>query len=102
MKPVLQTRYVGQAPDLRHPLAPPEHVYEVGAPIRRKRALTFWERAFVWLLLLTLAFIVLDFVLFVTTGAQIPYSRAIAIAWFPVMAVIGWLANRYSPPSVYR
>jgi hypothetical protein len=32
--PVLPTRYLGLAPDRRHPLAPPEHVYEVLEPKR--------------------------------------------------------------------
>lgn len=31
-KPVLQARYVGMAPDLRHPLAPVEHVFECDEP----------------------------------------------------------------------
>ena len=42
-KPVLQARYVGQAPDLRHPLAPPEHVFICEEPARPGFLERFWN-----------------------------------------------------------
>lgn len=70
-KQVLETRMVGYAPDLRHPLAPPEVVYECSEVARPKRRLTLYERCFALAVMAIWAFTILRAVIYWTTGSDI-------------------------------